>query len=193
MALEAAARNLPAMIGLALGSTLTVMYWARWAGTLVSQPLDDSPKPERLPTFTWIALAGLCLGAVFLSVAAPWLYQALAQIQPGSPPAFQMQAGTLANESGAFAVFPLCLAAGLGFLLAAWAVVRSRRARRVSPYLSGVQDERPGWFTGPMSRPVQAEAANYYFDNIFGERRLTLWVNAAALLLLMLLVGGALP
>ena len=40
--------------------------------------------------------------------------------------------------------------------------------------------------------PVKAEAKNYYLSSIFGENRLTVWINLVAGVLLTLLVGGAL-
>ena len=53
MAMEAAARNLYAIVMIALGSALTVMYWARWAGTLMSDPFAGKFKPESQPPLTW--------------------------------------------------------------------------------------------------------------------------------------------
>ena len=47
-------------------------------------------------------------------------------------------------------------------------------------------------FLGPMNQPVKAEARNYYLDSIFGEKRLTDWVNLGGGILLTLIVGGAL-
>jgi len=62
----------------------------------------------------------------------------------------------------------------------------------VPPYLSGIQTSEPGVFTGPMNVPTRAEARNYYLSSIFGEDKLTTWLNLAAGVLLILVVGGAL-
>jgi len=43
-----------------------------------------------------------------------------------------------------------------------------------------------------MNQPVKAEAKNYYLDTIFGEARLTDWVNLGGGILLTLILGGAL-
>ncbi|MFZ0134069.1 MAG: proton-conducting transporter membrane subunit [Desulfobacterales bacterium] len=192
MALEAAARNLAALVMLALGSALTVMYWARWAGTLMSDPFDGRFHPENQPMLTWGALGFLSLGVVALSVTVPWLYGVLLQAAAGEVPAFSVHNGTMENPAGVFSAFPLCIVAGFGFLLALWSVRHARQARVVSPYLSGAQQPEPGVFTGPMNQPVKSEAGNYYFAFLFGEERLTGWINAGALLLLTLLIGGTL-
>ncbi|MGV8075594.1 MAG: NADH-quinone oxidoreductase subunit L, partial [Syntrophobacteraceae bacterium] len=69
MALQSAAGDFWVIILLALGSALTVLYWARWAGTLMSDPFAGRFKPERQHALTWTALGSLCAGAGILSVA----------------------------------------------------------------------------------------------------------------------------
>jgi ech hydrogenase subunit A len=46
MAMEAAAQNLYVIVMIALGSALTVIYWARWAGTLMSDPFAGRSGPS---------------------------------------------------------------------------------------------------------------------------------------------------
>jgi ech hydrogenase subunit A len=191
MAMEAAARNLYAIIMIALGSALTVMYWARWAGTLMSDPFAGRFKPEHQPLLTWGALGSLCAAAGILSIAAPWLYKQIIAPALGGAyiPPYTVQNGILTNSTGAFAVFPLSLVAVAGFILAVWAVKRATGARIVMPYLSGVQTAESGMFRGPMNRLTKAEARNYYLSSIFGENKLTIWINLAAGVLLTLMVG----
>jgi hypothetical protein len=62
----------------------------------------------------------------------------------------------------------------------------------VPPYLSGIQTGEPQIFIGPMQRLVKAEARNYYLTSLFGEKRLTVWINLAAALLLILMLGSTL-
>jgi len=194
MAMEAAARNLYVIIMIALGSALTVMYWARWAGTLMSDPFAGRFRPERQPLLTWAALASLCAGGGVLSIAAPWLYSRMIipALNGNYVPPYTVHVGILENSFGVFPVLPLCLVAALGFVISIWAVRRAARARIITPYLSGLQTAEPGVFRGPMNRLVKAEARNYYLSSIFGEERLTTWINLGAAVLLTLLVGGAL-
>jgi ech hydrogenase subunit A len=194
MAIEAAASNLYVIIMIALGSALTVMYWARWAGTLMSDPFAGRFKPERQPFLTWAALGSLCAGAALLSTVAPWLYiqMIVPSLNKAYLPSYTTQNGILENSYGVFAVVPLSLVAALGFVVAILAVRRAAKARVVKPYLSGLQVAEPGVFTGPMNQLVKAEAKNYYLSSIFGEKKLTTWVNLGAGVLLTLMVGGAL-
>jgi len=194
MAMEAAAGDFFIIILIALGSALTVMYWARWGGILMSDPFAGRFKAERQPVLTWTALGLLCLGAAILSLGAPWLYEWV--IAPAESEFYLLdysnRGGILENAVGGFPVFPLGLVAVLGFVIAIWAVKKATGARVVSPYLSGVQTAEPGMFMGPMNRPTRAEAKNYYLSSIFGEDKLTTWINLAAGVLLTLVIGGAL-
>jgi ech hydrogenase subunit A len=194
MAMEAAARDFYIIILIALGSALTVLYWARWGGILMSDPFAGKFKAERQPALTWTALGALCLGGAVFSLGAPWLYEWV--IAPAEsefyPLDYASRGGVLENAVGTFPVFPLGLAAVLGFVIAIWAVRKAAGARVVSPYLSGVQTAEPGVFTGPMNIPTRAEAKNYYLSSIFGEDKLTTWINLGAGVLLTLVIGGAL-
>jgi ech hydrogenase subunit A len=194
MAIEAAARNIYVVMMIALGSTLTVVYWARWAGILMSDPFAGEFRPERQPLLTWGALISLCLGGGLLSLAAPWIYRRLftSDLNPGYVPPFVVRDGILENTVGVFALLPLCLVAAIGFIISIWAVKRASHARIVLPYLSGIQSDVPGVFRGPMNRMTRAEAHNYYLSSIFGEQKLTGWINLGAGVLLTLLLGVAL-
>jgi ech hydrogenase subunit A len=194
MAMEAAARNLYVIVMMALGSALTVMYWARWAGILMSDPFAGRLEPESQPVLTWGALTLLCAGGGGLSIAAPWLYLRLftPALTTGYIQPYTVHDGIVENSYGVFAVLPLCLVAFLGLVIAIWAVKRATRAVIVTPYLSGLQTAEPGVFRGPMNRLIKAEARTYYLSSIFGEERLTAWINLAAVVLITLLLGGAL-
>ena len=160
----------------------------------MSDPFAGRFKPERQPLLTWAALGSLCAGAGLLSTAAPWLYTGMIvpALKRAYPPPFTTQYGILENPYGFFAVFPLSLIAALGFVVAIWAVKRAAKARVVTPYLSGRQTAEAGVFTGPLNQPVKAEAKNYYLSSIFGEKKLTTWINLGAGVLLTLMLGGTL-
>jgi ech hydrogenase subunit A len=194
MAMEAAASNLYVIIMIALGSALTVMYWARWAGTLMSDPFAGRFRPEHQPLLTWIALGSLCTGAGLVSISAPWFYIKIIAPMMSGPyfPPYTVRDGILENSFGVFAVFPLSVVAVAGFILSVWALKRASGARIVAPYLSGAQTAEPGMFKGPINQTIKAEARNYYLSSIFGEKKLTTWINLGAGVLLTLLIGGTL-
>lgn len=194
MAIEAAAGFLASIVMIALGSALTVMYWARWAGILMSDPLAGRFRLEKQPVLTWLALGSLCAGVCLLSLLSPWIYtQGIVPVIAGDYyPSYESVYGILKNPYGSFAVLPLSVVAVIAFLISIRAVKRAARARVTMPYLSGLQTDVPRVFRGPMNEPVTAEAGSYYLDSMFGESRLTVWINLAACVLLTLVIGGAL-
>ncbi len=194
MAMEAAANFLIGIILISLGSALTVMYWARWAGILMSDPFAGKFHLEKQPILTWLALLSLGIGAAALSVLSPWIYlKGIIPFIGGSyPPSYAVDYGVLHNAYGAFAVLPLCAIAVAGFFISIWALHHARRGQTTMPYLSGLQTKEPRVFLGPMNQPVTAEAGSYYLSSIFGEQRLTPFINLGAGVLLTLIIGGVL-
>ncbi|MFH1241379.1 MAG: proton-conducting transporter membrane subunit [Pseudomonadota bacterium] len=191
MAVEAASKHLFVIVLLAVGSALMVMYWARWAGVLLSAPYADHVEPERQGVLTRLPLLVLVGGAVVLSLCAPLLYSKL--IAPTlSSPSFSVRAGIFENPTGTFLLYPIMLILALGFFYAVYAAKRARKAHVSGPYMCGLQTTDPESFEGPMRKTVAVTSRIYYFESIFGEQRLNLWFNICGVMLLALLIGGAL-
>ena len=193
MAMESAAAHIEVIVLVVTGSALTVMYWARWAGLLMSEPVVIPYRFEHMPFHTWAVLLSLCAGAAGLSAAAPWLYDAMLMAAAGGrvfSADFMVRGGVMESTVGRFAVFPLCLLVLAGCIVAVLAFRHANRGRRVSPYLCGEQTVAPTVFNGPMDQPVKAGAKNYYLTSIFGEKNLTVWLNTVAVILLVLFLGG---
>ncbi|MDD4951109.1 MAG: proton-conducting transporter membrane subunit [Desulfovibrionaceae bacterium] len=183
MALESAAGSLALVVLLALGSALTVLYWTRWAGGLLAGAYSGPAAAEDQPRLMRWPLALLLAGAFAACVFAPGLLRGLA-----------LPAGAVLapDPMAAFRLYPALLAAAAGLAAALWALSGARTIKRPGPYMSGLSMPGPGAYLGPMDRPVAVAAGNYYLDRLFGERRLTPWVNAAAGLILLFTAGGAL-
>jgi ech hydrogenase subunit A len=64
--------------------------------------------------------------------------------------------------------------------------------RKVGPYMGGANLGEDGSFNGPMNQPVAFGAGNLYLSELFGEQKLTMWVNIAGAALLVLMIGGGL-
>lgn len=203
MAIEAAANNVIIVVMLAVGSAITVMYWARWAGIFMSYPIGERIEVEKQAFLTRVPLLGLLAGAFVLSFAAPWIYTDLIlpsinQLSSVFPMAtyvtpFDATGGILANAKGVFPVVPLFLVCIGGGLLAILSFKRAKKQRAVGPYLSGAQipDDNTA-YRGPLRNAIHPTAANYYLARLFGESTLTGWVNGAAIMLILLMIGGGL-
>jgi ech hydrogenase subunit A len=196
MAIESASAQFLVVVMLALGSALTVLFWARWAGMLFSAPFGAAPR-EIQPASVRLPLVILAAAAVLLSLGAPAVYNALVAPMVGmyyAGSGYAADMGILENQTGVFWVYPLFLILGVGFFLAWRAAGRIGPAEVSAPYMCGAQrdvDGRPG-FTGPMNQPVAATPGNAYLPRIFGEEMLGRYANVAALALVALMLGGVL-
>ena len=190
MAIEAASSNIYVIIMLAMGSALTVVYWARWGGSLMATR-DAGAAPEKQAALIRLPLTALCAGAVVLSVAAPWIYNSmLAPMFKVAP--FTMSFGSLDAATGSFAVVPLFVVLGLGVLFAAKAASGFRKVRIMPPYMGGANAAEDGAYVGPMNGDIPFTAGNMYLGELFAEGKLTPIFNVLAAALIVLMLGGAL-
>ncbi|WP_210772225.1 proton-conducting transporter membrane subunit [Pseudodesulfovibrio sp. zrk46] len=192
MAIEAASSNIYVIIMLAMGSALTVVYWARWGGSLMASREADAPAEEQA-TLIRMPLVALCGGAVVLSVAAPWIYNSMLAPMFQAPP-FTVSLGSLDAATGSFGVVPLFIVLGLGVVYAAKAASGFRKAKVMPPYAGGanVVGDNDGAYVGPMNGTVPFTASNMYLGELFAEGKLTPVFNALAGALIVLMLGGAL-
>jgi ech hydrogenase subunit A len=195
MAIESAAavRYMPVTIMLALGSGLTVMFWARWAGILLSTPYPEGVTPEPQPISVRAPLVILAYGALILSLFVPFLYGGL--IEPAVKESHQaagyvMQSWNFVSTQGVFYVYPLFLILGVGFYLAWKAARKATAAECVGPYLCGAQSKDvPTSFVSTGGASVGYQAGNFYLSWIFGEDRLTGPINMVSGVLLAVMLG----
>ncbi|MDR2696753.1 MAG: NADH-quinone oxidoreductase subunit L [Deltaproteobacteria bacterium] len=176
---------------LALGSALTVLFWARFAGILLGYN-TQGPRPatESQDCTIMCSLRVLAGAALVFSLLSPFLYQAVMGDAAAAPASSRLfAAGWLP-----LTVYPLFAVLGLGWLLASRAARRQADQPMGLPYLSGIQAVRNGeaGFIGPMDAFVVPKASNYYLSHIFGEERIEPVANTVALTLLALLLGGML-
>ncbi len=192
MAIQSAAGNLFTILMLALGSALTVVYWARWAGILMGSDYKGDPKPEALPVLAKIPLMTLLAAAVTLSMAAPFIYSKMILTDLTGTSSFSVINGVMSNASGSFAVIPLFLIAVLVFL---FALYRSRSGKQTivsGPYMSGISGNENGTYVGPMNKIMGGVQSNYYLSAFFGEQKLSRTVNATACILIAIMLGVSL-
>lgn len=182
----------------ALGSALTVLFWARWAGIMLgtNRPGFSNIK-ERQDCYIGLPLLTLVTGALVLSLLAPVVYACM--VEPmvamcGGDSVYVVRLGVFGNNMGLFAVYPLYILLGIGFYYAFRAAKNTPSSAASLPYMGGGQREEDGQvgFNGPMNQFVPTSASNYYLAKIFGESQLVKPSNAIAIALLVLMIGGLL-
>lgn len=222
MAIEAAAHIPWVVVMVALGSGLTVLFWARWAGLFVSGPhlkVFEADKDSGLlgpfvtmfkgfatkvkwnaPASIKVPMVSLAVGAILLSLAVPWLYTTLvdpvlSSYRPGvfvEP--FRTGPLGITSGTGAFYVLPVFLFSILGYIVAVAAVKRKGHRVISAPYMCGEQyaDCAQPKFRSHLNSWKDYIAANIYMQDIIGEEKISYWINIVSLVILIVLFGEVL-
>jgi ech hydrogenase subunit A len=222
MAIEAAA-NIPwVVVMVALGSGLTVLFWARWAGLFVSGPQlkeQETRKESALratfltmfrgfyPNAKWndpvsikLPLVLLAIGAIVLSMAVPWIYTFLvdpvvASYRPGlfiEP--FRMGPFGLTSGVGAFYVLPVFLISIVAYVFAVLASKKGGHRVVSAPYMCGEHYPDPSQpkFRSHMNSWRDYLAGNVYLQEFIGEDKISYWINILSLIILIVMFGEVL-
>lgn len=204
MAIEAVAKASQAMTPIiffiALGSAFTVLYWARWAGILVSSlklhqnPVAGTQKPSVL-----FALRALCFVALVFSFLSPWVLKnfiapSVASYALMAGYSMESAAGVIMGPGGQFWVYFLFALLGLGVWFAWRTAKKVPETAHCLPYMSGLEtiiDGKTG-FKGPMNVFEEPKVSNYYLTKYFGEEKITRGIDMISTAFLVVLVGGLL-
>ncbi|WP_027178912.1 NADH-quinone oxidoreductase subunit L [Maridesulfovibrio bastinii] len=192
MAIESATGDMFVVTMLAMGSALSVIFWVRWAGILLTAPIRKGVPAEKQSILTRIPLTGLAAGSVILSLLSPVIYSSL--IKPMIGKGFDISMGIFSTPAGVFAVYPIFIVLAAAFIYAWMETKKSSTEQNSATYMCGanVLDKDSQAFIGPMNQPVEISASNYYLEKVFGEDKLTVAVNFIAMFLIVLMLGGAL-
>ncbi len=206
MAIEAIARASQAMTPIiffiALGSAFTVLFWARWAGVLISSArLHEPTIPDTQPRSVHFGLVTLCGVALFFSFVSPFVLEKF--VDPSILAMYTranihvdtvMLGGSIIGAAGQFWIYLLFVLLGLGVWFAYRAARRTPSSAYSLPYSSGLETEENGQvgFRGPMGVFERPCVSNNYLSQYFGEEKMTRVVDIISTAFLIVLVGGLL-
>lgn len=200
MAVEASAHLPLVVLMLAIGSALTMVFWGRWLGLLMTSVVPDTaPVAERQSPLIRFPLLCLAVASILISFAAPGLYTSM--VLPVLERFYSIDLyiaarGVISNNIGMFALYPVFVVMTLGVIYAVRASSAKRLIRRgdyVTPYVCGLQDSsdpRKLGFKGPLGVWAEFKTTNYYMENLIGEARITGWINLVAIGVLIILLAG---
>lgn len=200
MAVEASAHLPLVVLMLAVGSALTMVFWGRWLGLLMTSVVPDkAPQAESQPCLIRLPLLALAVAAVLISFVAPGLYTSmvLPVLERFYDTDLYISArGVISNNIGMFALYPVFVVMTLGVIYAVRASSSKRLIKRgsyVTPYVCGLQDPgdaRKLGFKGPLGVWADFKTSNWYMENLIGESRITGWINLVAIGILIILLAG---
>lgn len=183
--------NIITVIILAYGSAATLFYWTKWMGKLVSkvnaknQVKHKFHMDEELPIMILAVLVIIsCFGFPLISKYALIPY--------------------LTSVFHKNALFPigandvklmLCMLSMLIILPISFIPLRRWDRRRIAPiYMAGENTGDNETFYGSIGATRKVELRNWYMDSIFGIKKLSLWSDIVAVIILVvgviMLIGG---
>ena len=168
---------------LAYGSAVTVFFWAKWMGKLITVIRGAEKIEKGFFEEPWIPLyiiTGLVIAAAFLF---PVISSTL--IEPYVLVIYGVTAG-LAQTNVAIMLLMMAL---LLFLPITFSLLR-KSAKRLPAYMGGRPATADLHFAGSLGMTREAQTRNYYLTDYFGEARL--FRPGAAICIVLILVSWAL-
>ncbi|MEQ2130221.1 proton-conducting transporter membrane subunit [Caldanaerobacter subterraneus KAk] len=183
--LEVAAGSIIISIILAIGSALTVLYYTRWIGNILSGTYFTKKEQERMDVPVGISLYSLTGLAVILSLMIVSLYNMLVMpqiVNMKMDVALKAARGYLYTASGGFMIYPIFLTVVLAIVLAVMSIQKaSKTAVKVTPYNAGLNYVEEKSF----------DVKNYYLTTFATEKTLTKYFNYVSIALIAVILGGA--
>lgn len=203
LAIEAAVHQPLVLVCIILGSALTVVFWAKWIGIILTMSYKPKFYLEKLTVSMKASLVALITFVMAASVGIVPLYNQF--VKP------QVRAFKIADKQdlggtgmgiwlhkvdtavyGGFAsilFFIIILA-----LIVAIPIIANRikPSRLKPPYLCGANttdDEKGIEFISPGDKVESVVVRNYYMQSAFGEEKLTFWVNIVAGAIIIIMLG----
>jgi len=181
----------PFMIAaLAFGSATTVLFWAKWMGTLVRMPDPNAPRgrlEEKVTRYELNAQFSL----MFLAIAACVLYPLVSKyaFEPYLLGAYGKTFG-LDRSNMMVTVLMVCMTVAVPALLI---FISGRNRRGLSAaYMSG-RVAGPGLaFKGAKGAELRVATRAYYLDGVFGEGKILRIGIGAGILLVLIILGTVL-
>jgi ech hydrogenase subunit A len=150
---------------LAFGGSITVFFWAKWMGKIISVPKGLQKLEETVGREKWAVLYTLAGLTVVVCLLFPVISSVLIE-----PFIFNIygQTAQLAQANLAIMLMMLFLLLVMPLSL----LFYSKDQKYVGPYMSGMTTTPSMQFTGAMGTVREATMGNYYLNDYFGENKL---------------------
>lgn len=195
LAIEASVRTPVVLAFVVLGSALTLVFWSKWIGRILTVSYHRRFRWEPLPALIRapkLALLGaVVMGSVGVAPAYNLLVRPVILDQFAAGGLVHTGSGGIVTGIGDFLPWPMFLVIVAILLVLLFIVNRIDPGDVRPPYLCGENaDQKPGTsFFTTRDEVEQAETGNYYVESVFGEGAVRTWANPVALALLLLMAG----
>lgn len=166
---------------LAFGGSLTVLFWSKWMGKIISVCPVAERVENRISTEKWVVLSTLTALTVLVCLAFPLISAQL--IEPFVLTVYG-QTTRLSQDNITIMAMMLVL-----LMIMPFSLLLYRDEKRIVPAYMGGRPATPDLtFQGSMGIQRHVGLCNYYFEDVFGEKKLFM-AGSALCFGLILLVG----
>jgi ech hydrogenase subunit A len=199
LAIEAAVNVPLVMLLLVFGSAFTVAFWVKWLGAVTTVYKPGKPKIEDIPMSMKIALGAIAVMIPVLTAIMPQVNNYI--VYPAVKQLLNVMPSVVGYTGGIWIFSDYGVAGGFGGVLAllgllAVAVVvyfianAVGKPRIIAPYACGtLEDEKGRDFYGPQDNIEHIKLHNFYFSNVFGEKRLSPVASVISVILILIMFG----
>jgi ech hydrogenase subunit A len=163
------------------GGSITVFFWSKWMGKIISVDPRAVLQEGTLMGEKWFILYILTGITVLICLAFPLISSTL--VEPFVLSVYG-QTERLAQDNVIIMLMMLCLLMILPFTI----LITGNTGRKVTPYMGGRPTTPDLMFSGSMGVTRQMNLTNYYLPDLFGEGRLLMAGTALCLGLVLLVV-----
>jgi ech hydrogenase subunit A len=153
------------VIILAFGSAITVFFWAKWMGKLLTVTSDGQRIEDAVDENEWAAISSLAGLSIITTLVFPVLSTKLLE------PFLLLNYGHVTNLSQDN-VLIMILMLFLIVLLPLSILVPHRKHRHLAPYMGGRTTTQDLRFSGSLGLQKKTVLSNYYLHPYFGEAKL---------------------
>ena len=203
LAIETAVHQPMVLLFIILGSALTVVFWGKWIGIILTMSYKPKYHLEKLTVSMKASLVTLITFAMAASIGIVPLYNQFVKPQvmsfniadkqelAGTGMGIWLQKADAAVYGGFASILFFAIILGLMVAIPFFAN-RIKPSRLKPPYLCGanVDDDYKGIeFISPGDNIDSVVVRNYYLESVFGESKLTLWFNLVAGAMMLIILG----
>ncbi len=163
------------VIILAFGSAMTVFFWAKWMGKIISVTSDRKNIEGEVDHSEWAALVSLAGLSFITTLVFPLLSTKL--LEP-----FLMQNYGHVAQLSQDNIIIMILMLLLLVILPLSILIPQRKHKHVGPYMGGRTTTSDMRFSGSLGVQKKTVLSNYYLHEFFGEAKLRtagIWICSA--------------
>ncbi len=163
------------VIILAFGSAMTVYFWAKWMGKIISVTSDSKNIEGEVDHSEWAALVSLAGLSFITTLVFPLLSTKLLE------PFLMLNYGHVAQLSQDNITIMILMLLLL-VILPLSILIPQRKHKHVAPYMGGRTTTHDMRFSGSLGVQKKTVLSNYYLHEYFGETKLRtagIWICSA--------------